>query len=273
MKKTLLSIVSIGAFVAVSTAQTYTPAAGTPLASGELGATYNQTINADIPTTAELTGQQILDLLPSAVQAIAGAAINGSTTYPITVASTVLTVAGLPSGISSDCNGCTVNAGGDRDIVLSGTPSAAGVFTVNITSETAGETTIQGFTLPFGGTFDPGIGFPIPIPTIPGVMDAEGYTMNIVDPNGIEEANAVFSMSFYPNPTVGNSTLEVKSTVAGIASVEVYSITGALVQANSTSVRLGTNRINIDLSAMPAGIYMIKAAINGNQALIRTQKI
>jgi hypothetical protein len=273
MKKTLLTFLSMGVIAVGASAQTYTPSAGSPLASGELGVAYSQTINADIPTTAELTGQQILDLLPATVQAIAGAAINGSTTYPITVSSTVLTVAGLPSGITSDCNGCTVNGGADRDIVLSGTPSAAGVATVDITSETSGETTIQGFTLPFGGTFDPGIGFPIPIPTIPGVMNAEGYEMNIVDPNGIEEANEVFSLGFYPNPTEGNATLDVNSTVAGIASIEVFSITGALVQTSVTNVRLGANRINLDLTAVPTGIYMIKAVINGHQALVRTQKI
>ena len=274
MKKTLLTFLSIGVIAASASAQTFTPSAGSPLASGELGVAYNQTINAAIPTTANLTGQQILDALPAQVAGLAGSAIDPNTSYPITVTSTVLTVVGLPSGVTSDCNGCTVNGGADRDIVLSGTPSQAGVFTVDITSETAGDVSIAGFDITFGGTFTPpGIPFPIPIPALPGVMDAEAYEMNIVDPNGIEEANEVFSLGFYPNPTEGNATLDINSTVAGIASIEVFSITGALVQTSATNVRLGANRINLDLTAVPTGIYMIKAVINGHQALVRTQKI
>ena len=47
MKKTLLSIFAVGAFVIGTTAQTYTPAAGSALANGEEGSAYaGQTINA-----------------------------------------------------------------------------------------------------------------------------------------------------------------------------------------------------------------------------------
>ncbi|MCB9186827.1 MAG: T9SS type A sorting domain-containing protein [Flavobacteriales bacterium] len=272
MKKTLLSIFSIGAFVVGANAQTFVPAAGSPLAGATQGMVYaGQTINADIPTSSSITGQDILNVLPSTVQAIAGSAIDPNTSYPITVTSTVLTVEGLPSGLTDNCGGCTVNGGSDRDIVISGTPTQGGSFTINITSETAGETTIQGFTIPFGGNFDPGIGFPIPVPTLPGVMDAEGYTMSVT--TGIEEANEVFALSFYPNPTEGNATLQVNSVEGGVATVEVYSITGSLVLSTTESIRVGLNRVAVDMNGIPAGIYMIKADINGAQALIRTQKI
>jgi hypothetical protein len=274
MKKTLLSISVILGLGAASVAQTYTPAAGTPLADGEVGTAYSQTINAAIPATANITGQQILDILPAAVAGIAGAAITPGTSYPITVTSTVLTVDGLPGGLSDDCNGCSVTAGSNQDIVISGSPTAAGSSVVNITSSTAGETTIQGFTIPFGGQFDTGIPLvpPVDIPMLPGVLDASGYTLEVTDPNSIAESNEVFSLGLYPNPTEGISTLDVNSTVAGTATVEVYSITGSLVQTSVKPIRVGANRLSLDFTSVPAGIYLVKADINGHQALVRTQK-
>jgi hypothetical protein len=280
MKKTLLSIFSMSLFVVGATAQTYTPSEGSPLAGGEVGTMYaGQTINADIPTTLTLTGQDILNALPDQAQAL-GAFIDGSTSYTVDVTSTVLTVEGLPAGLTSDCNGCTVNAGSDRDIVISGTPTAGGMFTVNVASETAGETEVDipflgATTLPFGGTFSPpGVPVPIPVPAIPGIMNADGYTMNIAGGgNSISESNDVFSLKFYPNPTVGEATLDVNSLEPGVARVEVYSITGSLVATFSESIRVGVNRVSVDMNSIPSGIYLIKADINGAQALIRTQKI
>ncbi|MCB0755680.1 MAG: T9SS type A sorting domain-containing protein [Flavobacteriales bacterium] len=273
MKKTLLTIFSIGAFVFSVSAQTYTPAAGSPLAGATQGMAYaGQTINADIPTTVDIDGQAIIDILPSAVQGIVGGFISAGTSYPITVTSTVLTVEGLPAGLTSDCNGCTVNGGSDRDIVISGTPTEGGSFTINVTSATTGSASIQGQEIPFGGTFTlPIVGTPVPVPALPGVMNAEGYTMSVM--TGIEEANDIFSLNFYPNPTEGNAILDVNSRESGIAAVEVYSITGSQVLTFSESIRVGVNRVAVDLSSVPGGIYLIKADINGAQALIRTQKI
>lgn len=277
MKKTLLSILSIGLFVAGATAQTYTPSEGEPLANGEVNVAYaGQTINADIPSTVNLSGQQLLDALPAAVSGLLAGQIDVNQEFPVTITSTALTLAGLPAGLSSDCNGCVVNGGANRDIVISGTPTAGGNFIVDITSETTGNATLAGFDIPFGGTFtNPNIPLPIPIPvpTLPGVMNSEGYTMSVADPNSISEANDVFSLKLYPNPTEGNATLDVNSREAGVANVEVYSITGSLVLTTSESISVGMNRLAVDLNAVPAGVYLIKADINGSQALIRTQKI
>jgi hypothetical protein len=276
MKKTLLSIIVIGLSVSMVMAQTYTPSAGSPLANGEVGTGgYIQTINAAIPTTADIDGQIILDQLPAAVASaatLAGIAIGATTSYPMDVTSTTLTVEGLPSGLSDDCNGCVVSGGSARDIVITGTPTEAGDFVVNVASSTVGDVTIEGFTIPFGGTFDPGLGFPIPIPAIPAVLNGNGYTMNVNDPNGIKEANANFSLGVYPNPTDGFSTVDMHSKVSGMATIEIYSITGSLVQTNTNSIRVGANRLMLNLTAVPAGIYMVKVDINGSQALVRMQK-
>ncbi|MBI1289475.1 MAG: T9SS type A sorting domain-containing protein [Flavobacteriales bacterium] len=270
MKKTLLSILALGVAFGAS-AQTFTPAAGSPLANGEVGTAYSETINAAIPATTNVTGQQILDVLPAQAVALVGSYINAGTSYPVAVTSTALTVAGLPAGLSDDCGGCSVAGGATRDIVISGTPTAGGGFTVDITSETTGSVDITvpilgTQTVPFGGSFQGQS-----VPTLPGLMDAQGYSMN-VSSTGIKEANEVFSLGFYPNPTEGLSTLDINSTVAGQVSVEVYAITGAIIQTNTRTIRMGANRLSLDLSSVPAGIYMIKAEIDGHQALIRTVK-
>ena len=96
--------------------------------------------------------------------------------------------------------------------------------------------------------------------------------MNISDPAGIAESNEIFSLGLYPNPTEGVSTLDVNSTLAGSVTVEVYSITGSLVQTSVKPIRVGVNRLSVDFNSVPAGIYLVKADINGRQALVRTQK-
>lgn len=276
MKKTLLSVLALGVAFGAS-AQTYTPSAGSPLANGEVGAAYSQTINAAIPTTVDITGQDLINALPAQVAQFAGAAISPTATYTVAVTSTVLTVEGLPTGLTDDCGGCTVLANNDQDIIVSGTPSQGGSFTINVTSATSGETTVNNIPfvgsldVPFGGTLSvPTLGS-FEVPALPGALDGEGYTMN-VSSTGIEESNEVFSLNFFPNPTEGLSTLNVNSTVTGFATIEVYSITGAIIQTESRSIRLGANRLSLDLSGVPAGIYLVKADINGHQALIRTQK-
>jgi len=273
MKHTLLSTIAIFGLSALSASAQYAPVAGSTLASGTLAqAGYSQTITATIPTSSAVTGQQILDLLPASVAPLVASQINAGTSYPVTVTSTRLSISGVPAGLSEDCGGCTVNGGSSRDIVISGSPSVAGTFTVDITSETTGSTTISGFEVPFGGSVLVGP-IPVDIPSLSSVLDAEGYTLFVDDPNGIEESNEVFALNLFPNPTQGITTLNVNSTIAGVANIEVYSITGALVQSSSNIIRVGANRVNIDLQAVPAGIYLVKADINGTPALIRMQKI
>jgi hypothetical protein len=280
MKKTLLSIIAVSTMAFGANAQTFTPSAGSPLADGDVGTVYTgQTVNVDVPTTVTITGADILAALPAQASAALGTFINGSQSYTIDVTSVAYTVEGLPAGLTDDCGGCTINAGSDRDIVISGTPTQGGAFTVNLASEASGSTDVDipllGPTnLPFGGTFDPGLGAPIPVPALPGVMDGNDYSMNVSGQgSSISEANDMFSLGFYPNPTTGEATLDVNSVEGGVATVEVFSITGALVNTVSNSIRVGQNRINVDLNGVPAGIYLIKATINGEQALIRTQKI
>lgn len=274
MKKTLLSIVTIG-FAASSIAQTYAPSASA-LPNGTLNQAYaGQVINFTIPATAPISGSAISGALTAAVPAAAPfVGLLGGLSLDLTISTTTLTVEGLPSGVTAVCDAppCTYAAGSSGFFTLSGTPTQAGAFTINITSLTSGDADLSSFIaqVPIPGLPIPStLALPQPIP---GALDENGYTMFVNDPNGIAERNSVFSLGMYPNPTDGLSTLDVNSTVAGMATVEIYSITGAMVQTSTRSIRVGANRLNVDMTKVPAGIYLVKVSINGHQSLIRTQK-
>ncbi|MCF8460837.1 MAG: T9SS type A sorting domain-containing protein [Flavobacteriales bacterium] len=272
MKKTLLSILTLG-FAFSANAQMYTPSASV-LPAGTLNAAYaGQVISFTVPTVSEVDGATVASAVAAAFpQAAAFTGALSGQTFPLNVSSTTLTVTGLPAGVTATCDAspCTYIGGESGSITLAGAPTQAGSFTIDITTLTSGEADLSQFAAMLSGFGIPST-FAIPQP-VPGALDETGYTMNVTNPNGIKEANGVFSLGLYPNPTEGLSTLDVNSTVAGMATIEIYSITGALVQTSGKSIRVGANRLSLDFSSVPAGIYLVKANINGHQALIRTQK-
>lgn len=272
MKKTLLSIFGLGLLVS-GHAQTYSPSASV-LPNGTLNQAYvGQVINFTVPLTSTVDGATVGSAVAAAFpQAALVTGLLSGQSFPLNVQSVTLDVAGLPAGVTATCDAtpCTYVAGASGSITLSGTPTQAGTFTVDITSLTAGEADLSAFAGALSGFGIPST-FAIPQP-VPGALDETGYVMAVSDPNGIEETNEIFSLGLYPNPTQGVSILELNSNVAQLATIEVYSITGAIVKTRTESIRLGKNRINLDMTDLPSGIYLVKAEIGGRQALIRTQK-
>lgn len=246
-------------------AQTFTPAGGSALPNGEVGQPYaGTTINFTVPTTVNLNTSVLGD--PISVPGVPLPLPNPNLDVDATVTDVTWAVEGLPAGLTATCSAspCTYVAGATGTITISGTPTQGGTFTIDITSLTNGSATLPA---PISQT----IAFP---QAVPSVLDETGYTMNVAGGgNSIAEANELFSLGFYPNPTEGDATLDVNSLEAGVANIEIYSITGSLVSSVSETIRVGANRIAIDMNAVPTGIYMVKATINGEQALIRTQKM
>jgi hypothetical protein len=276
MKKTLLSTITILGFGAYSAlGQMYVPAASA-LPAGSVGQMYaGQTISFTVPATTTIDGSTVGSAI--AAQFPAAAAFTGALsgqTFPLSITSTTLSVDGLPAGITATCSAtpCTFVAGASGSFILAGTPTSGGSFTVDITSLTSGSADITAFVA----------GLPLPIPgvpneiaipqPVPAVLDEAGYTIVVSGTNGIEESNAIFSLSVFPNPTVNASTLAINSTINGVANVEIYSIAGVLVNSRSEAIRIGANRLSLDMETLPSGNYMVKTIVNGNQALIRVQK-
>lgn len=275
MKKTLLSTITILGFGAYSAlGQMYSPAASA-LPAGSVGQVYaGQTINFTVPATTTVSGAVVANAVAAQFPQFSAftGAISGQT-FPLTITSTTLSVEGLPSGITATCSAtpCTFLAGASGNISLAGTPTSGGNFTVNITSLTSGEADLSAYiaALPINPGIPGVIAIPQPVPT---VLDEAGYTMVVSGTNGIEESNDVFSMSVFPNPTVNASTLAINSTINGVANVEICNVAGVLISSHSEAIRIGSNRVNIDMGTLPAGIYMVKTFINGSQALVRIHK-
>ena len=127
MKKTLLSISVILGLGAAAVAQTYTPMASQGLPDGTLSAAYSQDIV--ISNGASTSTVSLSDLgLPAAVTSL----IPGGTptSFSFTVTSVSYTAEGLAAGLASTT--ANVAAGGSGTVSITGTPTAAGTFAVDL---------------------------------------------------------------------------------------------------------------------------------------------
>jgi hypothetical protein len=89
---------------------------------------------------------------------------------------------------------------------------------------------------------------------------------------GIKE-NALGSVSssvVYPNPASGSAVLSINMKDNATVAVDVYSTVGQLVKSNKTNAQIGENNINIDLSNLATGIYMVNVKV-GNA--VSTKKL
>jgi len=62
-------------------------------------------------------------------------------------------------------------------------------------------------------------------------------------------------ISAYPNPTDGPVILDINSNTERDIIVEIYDVTGRLMQAEHFTIYLGRNRLNLSLSRFSAGTY------------------
>lgn len=75
-------------------------------------------------------------------------------------------------------------------------------------------------------------------------------------PNTIEDQ--VFSLRAFPNPATENIQLEVLSSDAGIADLNITTLTGSLITREQVELDKGVRSFAIDCRAWPGGIYVIR---------------
>jgi hypothetical protein len=90
--------------------------------------------------------------------------------------------------------------------------------------------------------------------------------LNIKDNNLNSAVNSVI----YPNPTKNNATLSVDLKQNTSLDVNVYNLVGQLVKTTKAEGQLGENNINVDLSNLTAGIYMVNVNVGGS---VSTKKL
>lgn len=90
---------------------------------------------------------------------------------------------------------------------------------------------------------------------------------------GIGEANLAASVSMFPNPTNGHVHVEFNTTKAATAHLEVYNLIGRRMAFEGIgNLPAGLNHANLDLTGLPAGIYIVKLDAGGETTPLRISK-
>ena len=71
------------------------------------------------------------------------------------------------------------------------------------------------------------------------------------------------SVSIFPNPTTGAFKIAVEAESFGIADIKVLDLSGRIVFTNAATVNVGKNQIDVNLSNLHQGIYLINTTVNG----------
>lgn len=107
-------------------------------------------------------------------------------------------------------------------------------------------------------------------------VPAGTYKLTVTDANGcvdvhvftVESATAVIDqniashINLYPNPTTGMVTLEVSGTSGNNVTAVIYNVNGKMLAEFPNGV-LANGKRELDLSAYPAGVYLVKILIEG----------
>jgi hypothetical protein len=85
-----------------------------------------------------------------------------------------------------------------------------------------------------------------------------------VDTTGVAEnaLNSSSSSYLFPNPTKNNATLNINLEKTAKVKIEVMNAVGQVVKASSVDGQMGENKINIELSGLANGIYLVKVNVD-----------
>ncbi|MFN6945025.1 MAG: glycoside hydrolase family 9 protein [Cytophagaceae bacterium] len=66
------------------------------------------------------------------------------------------------------------------------------------------------------------------------------------------------SMRIYPNPVVDNVHIAINSSVQGLATLEIISVTGSVVRKEHVHLKTGINNFNMQCAGITTGLYTIR---------------
>ena len=89
-------------------------------------------------------------------------------------------------------------------------------------------------------------------------------------PTSITNVEIVNSFSIAPNPASNFATISLNSTKNGLMTFEVYNVVGEKMMNIDANVTTGTNKIDMNLQAIPNGNYIVKVLSNNTE--IATEK-
>lgn len=219
-------------FTGLCYGQMYDPSASQGLPNGMLGQSYNATIDVTVPATTTVNVADFGIPFPAEITA--------------QISTVTLSVAGLPAGITYSCSagGCAFAGGSTGTITISGTPTASGSFTVDITSLTDGSADV------------PTLGVtPFPQP-VPNLFDEPGYAMQVYNPNGIAEVGPVSGLTVMESNVPGTITIEMSAARPMTVVARVMDIQGKLAATQEITLAEGVNRVMVP-TGYTSGVHVL----------------
>jgi hypothetical protein len=89
---------------------------------------------------------------------------------------------------------------------------------------------------------------------------------------GISENTQEASLIVYPNPTTGITTVDVEISLNTESKIEIYNLSGSLVQSEKLILTSGDTKKQIDISKLTNGIYLLKVSANNEYKTIKVVK-
>lgn len=106
------------------------------------------------------------------------------------------------------------------------------------------------------------------------VKDANGCTYSeSIEVSGTVEPSVVWGLTIAPNPGDGLFRIEMGNAPAGKMQVTVYDAAGRLIQNLEFSSNGGPFQTSIDLTAMPAGMYLLRLTNGTDTGAVRLSKM
>jgi hypothetical protein len=87
-----------------------------------------------------------------------------------------------------------------------------------------------------------------------------------------EPATRSFRLTVSPNPARERAFLHVEAPAAATAQIRVFDMLGAPVQTVAATLATGENRIELDLSRLPAGVYVVRLSTGTGNAAVQLVK-
>lgn len=193
----------------------------TNLNDGQINSVYFQQIDVLVPIDGEPFGSPIPIVVDSA---------------------TLAQVNGLPAGLTFECNSplatpCTFLGGSQGCGVISGIPTEAGVFDLDITVQ----------------VFYDLLGNAASLPVL-----VEGYRIEISDPlsDGLEERATEFKL--FPNPAQTACEIRFDYNQTENVLITIYDIVGKQTYSEQQLAKQGNNTFQIPVQNLKEGTYIVR---------------
>ncbi len=99
-------------------------------------------------------------------------------------------------------------------------------------------------------------------------------TVNVIQqlPASVNEQPALETTNLWPNPATDQLNLQLHSSRSGRVEVSIINLDGRTLHSSQVALMNGTNRVPLDVNALPAGMYMVRLTDGQNVATMRFVK-